>query len=133
MGKYSNPLSLFYLSAFLKSQMFLLPVLYLFYLENGLTTADYFLFQGIIVLVNVFLQIPAGFFGDRISRKYIVLISYSLFLGRIFCWAFWKGPWIVFLGEFLYTVSKALFDTVESPYLYDMLKGQQLIQIGKHQ
>lgn len=117
-----TPLHLFYFSAFLKSQMFLLPVLYLFYLENGLTTADYFLFQGIIVLINVFLQIPAGFIGDKISRKYIVLISYTLFLGRIFLWFFLKGPWVVFAGEILYAVSKALFDTVESPYLYDMLK-----------
>ena len=69
-----QPLQLFYLSAFLKSQMFLLPVLYLFYLDNGLTTADYFLFQGLIILINVFLQVPAGFIGDKISRKYIILI-----------------------------------------------------------
>ena len=117
-----TPLSLFYMTAFLKSQMFLLPVLYLFYLSNGLTTADYFLFQGLIVLMNVLLQIPAGAVGDWISRKKIVLISYTLFLGRIVCWLFWSGPWIVFIGEFLYAISKALFDTVESPYLYDLLK-----------
>ena len=117
-----TPLSLFYITAFLKSQMFLLPVLYLFYLSNGLTTADYFLFQGLIVLINVLLQVPAGAIGDWISRKKIVLISYTLFLGRIVCWLFWSGPWIVFIGEFLYALSKALFDTGESPYLYDLLK-----------
>ena len=114
-------INLFYFSAFLKSQMFLLPVLYLFYLSNGLTMADYFLFQGIVVLINVVLQIPVGFIGDKVPRKYILLTSYSLFLGRIFCWFFWKGGGIVLLGEVLYALSKALFDTIESPFLYDML------------
>ena len=122
---FHSPLNLFYFSAFLKSQMFLLPVLYLFYLENGLTMADYFLFQGIIVLINVILQLFAGFIGDRIARKKILLVSYALFLGRIFCWFFWKGAFIVLLGEILYALSKALFDTIESPILYDMLAKEQ--------
>ncbi|MBR6412427.1 MAG: MFS transporter [Alphaproteobacteria bacterium] len=122
---FNRALNLFYFSAFLKSQMFLLPVLFLFYQENGLSMADYFLFQGIIVLVNVMLQIPAGFVGDKIPRKYILLISYTLFLGRIFCWFFWKGMGIVLIGELLYALSKALFDTVESPILYDILSQEQ--------
>lgn len=120
-----TPLTLFNLSAFLKSQMFLLPVLYLFYLSNGLTPADYFLFQGMIVLMNVFLQIPAGYVGDYLSRKYIVIISYILFLGRIVLWGFFSGGMIVFLGELLYAVSKALFDAIESPYLFDILEKRQ--------
>ena len=117
-------INLFYFSAFFKSQMFLLPVLYLFYLSNGLTTGDYFLFQGIIVLINVCLQIPMGYIGDKIARKYILLVSYILFLGRILCWLFFKGPWIVFIGEMMYAFSKSLFDTVESPILYDMLSQE---------
>ena len=114
-------LFLFNLSAFLKSQMFLLPVLYLFYLSNGLTQADYFLFQGLIVLMNVFLQIPAGYIGDKVSRRTIIIFSYIFFLGRIFLWYFFKGYWIVLFGELFYAVSKALFDAVESPYIYDVL------------
>lgn len=120
-----TPLSLFYCSAFLKSQMFLMPILYLFYLSNGLTTADYFLFQGLIVLINVLLQIPAGIIGDKIPRYYILLCSYALFLGRIILWLLFSGPLVVLIGELLYAVSKALFDTIESPFLYDMLKQKQ--------
>lgn len=120
-----TPLTLFNLSAFLKSQTFLLPVLYLFYLSNGLTSADYFLFQGLIVLMNVFLQIPAGYIGDCVPRKYLIITSYTLFLGRIVLWSFLSGATVVFLGEVLYALSKALFDAVESPYLFDILEKRQ--------
>ncbi|MDY6407449.1 MAG: MFS transporter [Pseudomonadota bacterium] len=87
--------------------------------------ADYFLFQGIIVLINVLLQLVSGFIGDKVARKHILVVSYALFLGRIFCWLCWKGPFIVFVGEILYAVSKALFDTVESPLLYDILTAEK--------
>ena len=116
-----HPLRLFYLSVFFKSQLFLLPVLYLFYLENGLTTTDYFTFQGLIILMNVFLQIPAGYIGDRISRKWMLVASYILFLGRPILWFFFGGYWIVLTGELLYAVSKGLFDALESPYIYDII------------
>lgn len=117
-----HSLFLFQVSAFFKSQMFLLPVLYLFYLSNGLTAADYFLFQGIVILINVLLQIPMGYLGDRLSRKGLVLFSYLLFLGRIGLWFCFQGGAVVLAGELLGAVSKAIFDAVEAPYVHDLVK-----------
>ena len=114
-------LSMFYVSAFFKSQLFLLPVLYLFYLENGLTLGDFYFFQGLIFIVSVLLQFPIGYLGDLISRKKLIVISYMLFLGRIIIWLFFRGYWVVFVGEMLYACSKGIFDAVESPYIYTVL------------
>lgn len=114
-------LSMFYVSAFFKSQLFLLPVLYLFYLENGLTLGDFYFFQGLIFIVSVLLQFPIGYLGDLISRKKLIIISYMLFLGRIIIWLFFRGYWVVFAGEMLYACSKGIFDAVESPYIYAVL------------
>ena len=115
-----KPLSIFYISAFLKSQTFLLPVLYLFYLDNGLTLGDFFLFQGLVFIINVLLQIPMGLLGNFVSRKNLIIFSYVIYLGRIFLWLFFKGYFIVLLGEIFYAISKAVFDAVEAPYVWDV-------------
>lgn len=53
MSKYLSfvPLSMYNIAAFLRSQLFLLPVLLFFYQENGLTVGDFYLIQGLIVFL----------------------------------------------------------------------------------
>ncbi len=45
-------LTLLNITIFLKSQSYLLPIMLLFYIQNGLTTADFFFFQGIVCFVE---------------------------------------------------------------------------------
>ena len=116
------PLSIYNVAAFLRSQLFLLPVLLFFYQENGLTVGDFYLIQGLIVFFAFLFEIPAGYLGDKFPRKYILITAYSLFLGRLFLWIFFRGFEIILLGEFLYSCSKACFDSVSSSFIYDILK-----------
>lgn len=116
------PLSLYNIAAFLRSQLFLLPVLLFFYLENGLTVGDFYLIQGLIVFFAFLFEIPAGYLGDIFPRKYILITAYALFLGRLFLWIFFRGFEIILIGEFLYACSKACFDSVSSSFIYDILK-----------
>ena len=132
MENINKSLCIFNFSAFFKSQILLLPVLYLFYLSNGLDWSDYFLFQGIVVLINVLLQFPIGIIGNYVQRKYLILISYILFLGRVFLWIFFHGYLIVLTGEILAAISKAMFDAVESPYIYDVLKENKKEEMMKN-
>lgn len=124
MSKYLSfvPLSLYNVAAFLRSQIFLLPVLLFFYQENGLTVGDFYLIQGLIVFFAFLFEIPAGYLGDLFPRKYILITAYCLFLGRLFLWIFFRGFEIILLGEFLYACSKACFDSVSSSFIYDILK-----------
>ena len=66
MSKYLSfvPLSMYNIAAFLRSQLFLLPVLLFFYQENGLTVGDFYLIQGLIVFFAFLFEIPAGYLGD---------------------------------------------------------------------
>lgn len=124
MSKYLSfmPLSLYNIAAFLRSQLFLLPVLLFFYQENGLTVGDFYLIQGLIVFFAFLFEIPAGYLGDIFPRKYILITAYALFLGRLFLWIFFRGFEIILIGEFLYACSKACFDSVSSSFIYDILK-----------
>ena len=124
MSKYLSfvPLSMYNIAAFLRSQLFLLPVLLFFYQENGLSVGDFYLIQGLIVFFAFLFEIPAGYLGDIFPRKYILITAYALFLGRLFLWIFFRGFEIILIGEFLYACSKACFDSVSSSFIYDILK-----------
>lgn len=116
------PLSLYNIAAFLRSQLFLLPVLLFFYQENGLTVGDFYLIQGLIVFFAFLFEIPAGYLGDKFPRKYILITAYCLFLCRLFLWINFRGFEIILLGEFFYSCSKACFDSVSSSFIFDILK-----------
>lgn len=116
------PLSMYNVAAFLRSQLFLLPVLLFFYQENGLTVGDFYLIQGLIVFFAFLFEIPAGYLGDIFPRKYILITAYSLFLARLFLWINFRGFEIILIGEFFYACSKACFDSVSSSFIFDILK-----------
>ena len=75
MSKYLSfvPLSMYNIAAFLRSQLFLLPVLLFFYQENGLSVGDFYLIQGLIVFFAFLFEIPAGYLGDIFPRKNVLM------------------------------------------------------------
>lgn len=117
-----NPLRMFNWSVFLQTQIFMLPVVLLFYKENGLSTGDYFLFQGIFSISALLFEIPAGYLGDIFPRRSILMLSYLLFITRLLLWLFFGGYWILLIGEVLYSASKATYAGVADGYVYDYLK-----------
>lgn len=117
-----NPLKIFNWSTFLQTQIFMLPVLLLFYQENGLTIGDFFLFQGIFSITALLFEVPSGYLGDIFPRKNILILSYSFFLCRLLLWMFFGGYWILLIGEILYSLSKATYSGVADGYIYDYLK-----------
>lgn len=119
-----QPLRIFNFSTFLQTQILMLPVLLLFYQENGLSAGDLFLFQGIFSITALLFEIPAGYIGDIFPRKNVLIFSYSLFLARLILWICFGGYWIVLAGEILYSLSKAFYSGVADGYVYDYLKAQ---------
>ena len=116
--------SLIYGIAFFRQQMLLLPVLLLFYLSNGLTVGDYFLFQGIMTLLTVLLEMPAGYSADRFSPKIVLVFAFLMLFLRDLFWLFGQGYFVVLFGEFCYTLFRVCFDSVASSYIYTELKKE---------
>ncbi len=120
-----NPLKIMNWASFLQTQIYMLPILLLFYQANGLTTGDFFLFQGIFSICALIFEIPAGYIGDIFPRKNILILSYSLFLTRLVIWFFFAqyGYWPILMGEVLYAASKSFFSGISDGYIYDYLKS----------
>lgn len=111
----------------------MLPVLLLFYQENGLTPGDYFLFQGIFSITALLFEIPSGYLGDIFPRRNMLIFSFSMFLLRLILWSLLVAGcfglknhayWIILAGEVLYSLSKASYAGVADGYIYDYLKSQ---------
>ena len=125
-----NKLRFFNASVFLQSQIFMLPVLLLFYQHNGLTTGDFFLFQGLFSIFCLLLEVPVGYLSDLFSKRNILVLSYSCFITRLVLWLFWAhyGYWIILIGEILYAFQKATFTGASDGYVYEYLKYRNVPQ-----
>ncbi len=117
-------LGLLNISVFLKSHLFLLPVLYLFYTDNGITLGDFFLLQGLSSLTCLLLDVPMGYVADRVSKKKILIFSGLVLILRFVLLYFWPSKMTIFLGEFLYAFVIVSFVGTGDSYIYELLKTQ---------
>lgn len=120
------PLSLLNFASFFQYQRFVMPVSFLFYLQNGLNFSDFILFQSIFNAVCLLTKIPMGYIGDIFSKKYILIFSYFLFMLRVILWIFFSGFWVVLAGEVLYGLFKALYRGNVDSYIYEFLESENL-------
>lgn len=127
-------LTLLNITVFLKSQSYLLPVMLLFYIQNGLNAADFFFFQGIVGVTELILGLPCGYLADYFSKKTILLISYLMLLMRYVLWLCFGGYWAILFGELCYAFYKSLFQSTAEGYIYQYLceNKEQESNLGKY-
>ena len=119
-----NPLNRLDIACFLRSQLYLAPVLLLIYQQNGLTIADFVLFQGIFQLTGIIFEIPCGYIADIISKKKVLILAFTCFFLRAVLWLSFSGIYIVLLGELFNALSRAFLSGVYDSYIYDYLKNE---------
>ncbi len=121
------PIRLINIVAFLQ-QRYMLPIVFLFYLHNGLTIGDFIFFQSIFYMVSLVAEIPTGYIADMFSRKKIMLLASFLYIFRLLCWIFAKGYWPVLMGEIFFGLSKSFSHGVADSYIYDYLQNKNETQ-----
>lgn len=121
--KQLNPLNKLDLACFLRSQLYLAPVLLLFYQQNGLSIADYVMIQGIFQLTGIIFEIPCGYIADVLSKKKVLILAFVCFFLRAALWLSFKGVYIILLGELFNALSRAFLSGVYDSYIYDYLKS----------
>jgi MFS family permease len=109
------------ITSFLKSQSYILPVILLFYNQNGLSVADYLYFQSILCFAELIFGLPSGRLADRWQKKYVMLLSCFMLFTRYALWLFCKGYYIVLAGEICYALYKCLFQCSAEGYIYQYL------------
>ncbi|WP_212637922.1 MFS transporter [Desulfocicer vacuolatum] len=128
----SNILRL-YIIKISKWLMLTMPIVFLFYRENGLATQDLFVLKAVYSASIVIMEVPSGYFGDMWGRKKSLILGSCLgFLGFLL-YSFSSGFWGFLLCEIVLGVGQSFISGSDSAILYDTLlwadKEKQYLKI----
>ena len=102
--------------------MLIMPIIALFYLDNGLDTLAVMQLQAIYSIAIVVLEIPSGYFADMWGRKTTLIIGAILgFLGFVI-YSFSYGFWGFLFAEITLGIGQSFISGSDSALLYDSLK-----------
>ena len=74
-GKLEQNIGKFYLYEILLGMFFSVPVIVLFWQENGLSLTQIMILQSLFAGLMVLLEIPTGYFADIYGRKVALVIA----------------------------------------------------------
>ena len=101
---------------------FMLPVLVLFWQENGLNTFEIFILQAIFSLAIVLLEIPTGAIADILGKKFSILLGNLLNFAGLLLYACSYSFVGFLISELVLALGIALLSGSSAAFLYDNLK-----------
>ncbi|MBP7708661.1 MFS transporter [Candidatus Pacearchaeota archaeon] len=112
----------FYLFSFLQDCMFVIPVIVLFWQQNGLSLTDIMLLQSIFAIAIVFLEVPTGVIADKWGRKNSLIVGSILAFVSITIYSLGHSFSEFVIAEILTAAGVCFFSGADSAFLYESLK-----------
>lgn len=110
-----------YLLKISRWMMLFMPVIYLYFTENGLSMKEIMLLQAIFSISVAILEVPSGYLSDVMGRKKTLIISSLIGLAGFCIFAFANGFVTFAIAELLLGISASLASGTDSALLYDSL------------
>lgn len=101
--------------------MLYMPIVKLFYEENGLDNFQLFLLHGIYSLVIALLEIPSGYAADIWGRKNALIMGTTFGSIGFAIYSFTYGFWGFLLAELALGIGQSFISGSDSAMLYDTL------------
>ncbi|MEN8153694.1 MAG: MFS transporter [Acidobacteriota bacterium] len=115
----------FYLTEFLKTQRYFIPIMILFLQFNKLSYTEIFILYTIESFIVFLMEIPSGVLADRIGKRFILILSRSFLIPAYIIFAF-ADSFILFLpGMIFLALNKAFKSGTHKAYIYDYLAQQK--------
>lgn len=99
----------------------LIPVIVLFYQENGLSMLEVVILQAVFSVVILITEIPSGYFADIVGRKHSIVIGAILGAIGMLIYTFSYGFWGFLLAETMLAIASGFFSGADSALLYDSM------------
>lgn len=99
-----------------------MPIIVLFYQENGLSLKDVLTLQAIYSVAIIVLEIPSGYLGDVWGKKNTIILGAILGTLGFTIYSFSYGFWGFLIAELVLGVGQSFISGSDSAILYDSLK-----------
>ncbi len=104
--------------------MLYMPIIVLFYQENGLTLRDVLTLQAIYSIAVIILEIPSGYAADVWGRKNTIILGSILGTIGFAVYSFTSGFYGFLIAELILGTAQSFISGSDSALLYDSLKLQ---------
>lgn len=99
----------------------IMPIIVLFYEDNGLGLKEIFLLKSVYSIVLVALDIPTGYLADAWGRRNCLLSGCLVAFGGYICYSFSYTFGAFFIAEILLGIGQSLVSGADSALLYDTM------------
>jgi len=93
----------------------------LYYQDNGLTSQESFSLKAVYSIVIIVLEIPSGYFADKMGRKNTLVIGAFMGVIGMATYALFGGFWAFLVAEVALGVSQSFVSGSDSAMMYDSL------------
>jgi len=101
--------------------MLFMPVIVLFFIENGLTVQQIMLVQAAYSLSVAFFELPSGYFSDKLGRRLTLIIGILLTMAGYVIMGLADSFWWFVVAEITMGLGGSFVSGTDSALLYDSL------------
>src|SRR3989344_1007370 len=101
--------------------MFAMPIIVLFFLDHGLSMTQVIYLQVIFSLIIVGLEVPSGYFADKVGRKASIVVAAFLGFFGFLIYSFSFNFFGFLLAEIVLGIGSSFMSGSDSALLYDTL------------
>lgn len=98
-----------------------MPIIVLFYEENGLGLKEIFLLKSVYSIVLVSLDIPTGYIADAWGRRNCLITGCIIACGGFICYSLSSAFYAFLVAEILLGIGQSLVSGADSALLYDTM------------
>ncbi len=118
----TNQIYKFYLTEFLKTQRYFIPIMILFLQFSKLSYTEIFILYAIESAVVFLMEIPSGVMADRLGKKFILILS-RIFLIPAYFTFYFADNFTLFTAAMIFLgLNKAFKSGTHKAFIYDYLK-----------
>lgn len=112
----------FYLWGFFGFLVFSIPILVLFWQENGLSLTQIMILQSLYSIAIIIFEVPSGIFADVFGKKNSLLFSVIFFIISSYIYYLGHNFSQFLIAEIFWALSLAFLSGADSAFIFDTLK-----------
>lgn len=114
---------LLYIFRALRSALIVMPVIVLFFQQNGLSQTQIFVLQSAFAAAILLLEVPSGYIADRCGRKPSILLGAVLATTGFALYALSYGFWPLLIAEVILGFGVSFVSGADAALAYDTLNA----------